>query len=95
MTNKQKILSIFPDAKAVQRTANRRPKFPRRMIRSAPRHHFLRKKYARHLKGKWHYVEICMPSLRYDGTETMLSVGNSEVEAWQRAVLWYWVEDGK
>ncbi len=92
MTSKQKVLEVFPDAKAVWRTAGKYPKFPRRMIQSAPRHHFIRKKYARHLKGKWRYVEIYIPSLRDMDKVNTLFVGDSEVDGWQRVAEWYWVE---
>lgn len=92
MTSKQRVLEVFPDAKAVWRTfGGNLPRFPRSMIRSAPRHHFLRKKYARYLKGKWHFVVILIPGVS-SGTHRPISVASSEVAAWQKAAEWYCVE---
>lgn len=92
MTSKQRVLEVFPDAKAVRRTAGgKRPRFPLSMIRSAPRHHFLRKKYSRYLKGKWHYVVILIPGVK-SGTHRTISAASSEVAAWQKAAGWYCVE---
>ena len=93
MTSKQKVLEIFPTAKAVWNTAGaKHPRFPLSMIRSAPRHHSLRKKDARHLKGKWHYVTITIPDMKYLGNQRVLSFGPSEVAAWQRVVERFCIE---